>query len=115
MIKNIIIGVVMLVVGFFAGMEYKAYQVRTAITNAFTAPTTQIQTSDTTTKSNSVIEQAKKDNEKVIEKTLADEVTLGTIKFKVNKVEEKQTISSSYGTPKVAKAGTKELYKVLLK
>ncbi len=43
----------------------------------------------------------------IIEKNIGDEIQLTTLKFRVNKVEEKQTISSSYGTPKVAKENTK--------
>jgi len=37
-----------------------------------------------------------------IEKNIGEEVELATLKFRVNKVEEKDIISSKYGTPEVA-------------
>lgn len=91
--------VVGLVIGFFGGMEYKAYQVRTAIQEAFTTPTTST--------TGTLLEEAKKENLQIIEKAIGDEVTLATLKFKVNKVEEKNTLNSTYGSPKVAKEGAK--------
>ena len=98
-IKFVIIGLVIFGVGFFAGMEYKAYQVRTAFEDAFSGKSSD---KDTT-----MIEEAKKENSKVIQKAVGEEISLATIKVKVNNVEEKQSISSSYGSPKVAKEGTK--------
>lgn len=89
-----------LIAGFFLGVEYKAYQVRTAFEQAFTNP-------PKTEKPQTLIEQAKQEEMQVIDKNIGDEVTLATLKFKANKVEEKQTIGSSYGSPKVAKSGTK--------
>lgn len=91
-----------LTVGFFGGMQYKAYQIRTAIEKAFTTkPNT------TPEKSETVVEQAKKEEMQVVEKNIGDEVTLATIKFKISGVKEAQTISSGYGKPKVAKEGAK--------
>lgn len=52
-------------------------------------------------------ETQQKESQITIEKNIGDEIELTTLKFKVNKAEEKQTISSSYGTPKVAKENTK--------
>lgn len=52
-------------------------------------------------------EQEKQEDYVFIEKNIEDEIELATLKFKVNKVEEKQIISSKYGTPAVAKEGAK--------
>lgn len=55
---------------------------------------------------------AKADNpveEVVIDKAIGDEVELATMKFKFNVVEEKQSISTSYGSTKKATEGTKFL------
>lgn len=43
----------------------------------------------------------------VIEKGVGDEVELATIKFKVNKVEEKQVLTKSWGDPTLAKENAK--------
>lgn len=44
------------------------------------------------------MEQVKKDNMTIIPKTKGDEIILTTLKFKINRVEEKQIITSKYGT-----------------
>jgi len=89
-------------IGFFLGMEYKAYQVRIAIEKAFTTPS-----NTTPEKSETVLEQAKEEEMQVIEKKVGDEIILSALKFKISKTEEKQTISSGYGSPKTAKEGAK--------
>ncbi len=43
----------------------------------------------------------------IIEKGVGDEVELATIKFRVNKVEEKQTLTKSWGDPTSAKENAK--------
>lgn len=53
------------------------------------------------------IEQAKKDNMTIITKAIGDEITLATIELKVNRVEEKQTITPQFGSPATAKEGAK--------
>lgn len=95
-----------LIIGFFLGMEYKAYQVGIAIREAFNAPTTTPK-EEISKESNTVMEKVKKENMQIIEKNIGDEVVLSALKFKVIKAEEKQTISSSYGGPKTAKEGAK--------
>lgn len=90
-----------LIAGFFLGMEYKAYQIRITIEKAFTS------TPATLEKSKSVIEQAKKEEAILIEKSIGDEITLATMKFKVSGAEEAQTVSQSFGSPNVAKEGAK--------
>lgn len=102
--KNIIlitIALVILGIGFFTGMEYKAYLIRTALKDIF--PTTN-SNSDT---NNSAMQEAKKEKMQIIEKNIDDELILATMNLKINKVEEKQILSPSYGSPKVAKEGTK--------
>jgi len=99
---------IIFVVGFFSGMEYKTYQVRTALKNTFSGLTNTTTTPSVSDKSaNTAIEQAKKEGMVTIEKQIGDEIELATIKLKVNKAEEKQTLSASYGSPKVAREGTK--------
>ncbi len=53
------------------------------------------------------MEQAKKDNMTIITKAIGDEITLTTIKLKINEMEEKQTITREYGSSVTAKEGTK--------
>lgn len=57
--------------------------------------------------SNTVMEQAQKKNMTIVQKAAGDAVEFATIKVKVNNVEESQTISSEYSSPKVAKQGAK--------
>lgn len=107
--NKIIIGiivVVVFVVGFVAGMEYKAYQVRSAFNDAFSG-ITNTKTETSPEKKTTAMEEAKKENMVLIPKKVGDEIQLATIKLIVNGSEEKQTISSPYGSPKVAKEGTK--------
>ena len=96
-------GVVIFAIGFFAGMEYKAYQVRSAISEAF------IDIDSDRSTSTSITTQAptKEPEPIIISRAIGDEVELATIKLKVNSVEERQNISSSYGSPIVAKEGAK--------
>lgn len=98
-----IIGLVIFGLGFFAGMEYKAYQIKSVLKDAFSGITDNNNSSKATT----VMEEAKKENLTTIDKAIGDEVSLATMKLLINKVDEKQTISSSYGSPKVATEGTK--------
>jgi hypothetical protein len=53
------------------------------------------------------MEQAKKDNMTIINQSIGDEITLATVKLKINRVEEKQTITPEYGSPENAKEGAK--------
>lgn len=62
---------------------------------------------DANQKPMTVMEQAKKDNMTIISKNIEDEIILATLKLKVNRVEEKQTISANYSSPKTAKEGAK--------
>ncbi len=55
----------------------------------------------------SFMEQAKKENLTIIPKAVNDEIILSTIKLRVNHVEEKQTVTSKYSSPRTAKEGTK--------
>jgi hypothetical protein len=57
--------------------------------------------------SNTISDQAKKDNMTIIKKAIGEEVILATINLNVKRVEEKQTITPTYGSPKVAKEGAK--------
>lgn len=88
-----VIGVVVIAIIFLAGSEYKAYQVRKALKDAFSGFNT--------------AEETKTQNTKIVEKKIGEEFQLAMGKIKVNSVEEKQIISSQYGSPAVAKKDTK--------
>ncbi len=105
--KKLLLGlafIIVLIIGFVLGMEYKAYQIRSAISNAFSNTSTNQTINEN---SETVMDQAKKEEKVTIEKTVGDEIVLATGNIKINKSEEEQTLSSRYGTPKVASEGTK--------
>lgn len=87
--------------GFVSGMEFKAYQIRSAIGKAFSGTT-----STTSPTPESAIEEAKKESV-IINKAIGDEIILATGNIKINKTEETQTMGNKYSAPKVAKEGTK--------
>lgn len=89
-------------IGFVSGMEYKAYQIRSAIGDAFNSTN-----SSTTPTEAPIVEQAKKEAENIIEKQIGEEVALATGNIIINSSEETQTLSGTYGSPKVAKERTK--------
>jgi hypothetical protein len=95
----IIVGLVIFGIGFITGMEYKAYSIRVALKDVFVGTNSDL--------NGSQMEQAKKEDMQIIEKVIGDEIALATMNLKVNNVEEKQILSPSYGSPKVAKEGTK--------
>jgi hypothetical protein len=99
----IIIGIVIFGVGFFAGMEFKAFQIRSALQSAFSG----LGTSNTSPTGTTVMQQAKDEKMQIIEKAVGDELILATLNLKVTSVEEKQILNPKYGSPKVAKEGTK--------
>lgn len=87
--------------GFVLGMEFKAYQIRSAIGKAFSGTA-----STPSPTPESVVEAAKKESV-VINKAIGDEIVLATGNIKINKTEETQTMGNKYSAPKVAKEGTK--------
>lgn len=102
-LKTLVIIVFSLAIGFFAGIEYKAYQVRSALKEA----TKEISDIFSEPSQQNIPTSEKQEDYVWIEKNIGDEIELATLRFKVNKIEEKQIISSQYGTPKVAKEGAK--------
>lgn len=104
-IKLLIAALIIFALGFFLGMEYKAYQVRSALTSVLND--SQPGNTNTPSTQDSAIQQAKKEGMTTIDKAIGDEISLATIKIKVNSSDERQTISSPYSSPKVAKQGTK--------
>lgn len=103
-VKIIIIVLVSLGIGFFAGMEYKAYQVRSALQDAAN------EISNTFGNANPSENQLPDESEKnitYIDKAVGEEVVLATIKFKVNNSSEKQTLSGGFGSPAIAKEDAK--------
>lgn len=54
-----------------------------------------------------IIEQVEADDINIIEKGIGDEITLTTIKLKVTKAEETQTLTATYGSPTLAKEDAK--------
>ncbi|WP_308894800.1 DUF4352 domain-containing protein [Candidatus Desulfosporosinus nitrosoreducens] len=63
--------------------------------------------SDNSSQDPTFMEQAKKDNATIVNKTIGDEIVLATIKLKINSAEEKQTLTPQSGSPVNAKDGTK--------
>lgn len=101
--RTTIFVVVALIIGFVLGMQYKAYQVRSVLTETF---------SDTTTARQQIsaqeyILQEKAEEEVIISKEIGEEVQLATINLLVNKIEEKQTLNPKYGSPEVAAKNAK--------
>lgn len=91
--RIILVIVVSVLFGFFLGMEYKAYQIRSALSNVFGESTdTQQQT-------------VQKQN--IIEKKIGDDVAFATLNLKVNTAVEQQTLTAKYSSPIIADAGTK--------
>ena len=94
----IIILIVGLIVGFVAGMEYKAYQVRNAVYDSLGNLSNSLsQTSETAVEEEPV----------VVNKSIGQDIELATIKFRVNDVKEQQIVSSKYGSPEVASKDAK--------
>lgn len=96
--------IISLAIGFFAGMEYKAYEIRSALSKSFnnTEESTNTLTGLFADDENEQVEQ-----EKVIEKNIGDEVQLATINFKVNSSEEIESYGIPFSSPVVPKQGTK--------
>jgi hypothetical protein len=100
-------------IGFFSGMEYKAYQIRSALQQAFKTPTATPTNPQTTqsptsaiTNSNSILAQAQQEGDKTIFKKIGDEITLATQVIKINSATETQTLSGGLGNPEVAPSGS---------
>lgn len=102
--KIILIVLVSLGVGFFAGMEYKAYQVRSALQDAASEISNIFNNANPS--ANKLPDESEK-NITYIDKVIGEEVVLATLKFKVNNSSEKQTLSGGFGTPAIAKEGAK--------
>jgi len=98
-----IVGIIIFGLGFFAGMEYKAYTIRTALKDVFAGVNTATNSNTKTT----AMEKAKQEKDQIVNKNIGDEILFATINVKVNSAEEKQILKASYGTPKIAKESTK--------
>jgi hypothetical protein len=106
-IKIALAVVLIFIIGFFAGMEYKAYQIRSAIGEAVG------EMADAFNEGFNIEEEVKEEEEKsqpateFVDVVVGDLVELATLKFTVNKVTETQTVSGTFGSPKIAKNGAK--------
>lgn len=104
MVKIILIVLISLGVGFFSGMEYKAYQVR----SAFQEATNEISnTINGVNQEENKLTDEKDKNFTYIDKLVGEEIVLATIKFKINSYSEKQILSGGFGSPAIAKEGAK--------
>lgn len=103
-IKIILIILVSLGIGFFAGMEYKAYQVRSVFQDTANEISNSLGNANS---SENQLPNESEENTIYIDKSVGGEVVLATIKFKVNSSSEKQTLSGSFGSPAIAKEGAK--------
>jgi hypothetical protein len=109
-LKTLVIIVVCLAIGFLAGMEYKAYQVRSGLQEAadvFNEPSQQIISTPEKQEKQTEDGQEIQDEYVFIEKSIGDEIEFATIKVKVNGIKERQTLSGSFGTPAIAKENAK--------
>lgn len=100
--KNIVLavlGIVIFVIGFIVGEEYKTVQIK----NAFNAALN----NDQLTSSTTTINREKPKDQVIISKNVGENVVLATQTWKVISSKEQQSISNGYGTPKVAKEGAK--------
>lgn len=110
-----IVIIISLAIGFFAGEEYKAYQIRSAFQQAFSGnvtttqnPTSGIQPTITPyVQPTSTLEGELNSGSNLIVKKVGDIVTLATMDLKIISSEEQQSISGNYGSPEVANEGTK--------
>lgn len=96
----VVIGFLISGISFIGGMEFKAYQVRSAISKVISGSGNQepgIASNEPT-----IIKPTKAPEQVIIQKAIGDEIQLATINLKVNSVSERQSINSSYGSPKVA-------------
>ena len=84
-------------------MEYKAYQVRTAVQQALS----QVSAAQVLTLENAQSERSKTAPTSYIDKNIGDEVLLETIKYKVLSSKEQSHIQSSLGSSAVPSAGAK--------
>jgi hypothetical protein len=103
-IKIIVIILVSLGIGFFAEMEYKAYQVRSALQDVADEVSNVFDTAD---QSENQLPVENEEDITYVDKTIGEEVVLATIKFKVTNSSEKQTLSGNFGSPAIAKEGAK--------
>jgi hypothetical protein len=98
-ITTIVIAVITLVVGFFGGMEYKAYQVRSAIAQALGQTSVYTQNSTTT---------ASTASQHIINAKLGDDIKFQVFEIKFISLKEQNTISeTTLGSFKTADSGAK--------
>lgn len=103
--SKIAAGIVMIVVfliGFGAGYNYKAKEIRDAISNAFSA------TNDATKdESSQTAQESPEEDIKLIKYKAGEEMVYSAQKMKLVNAKSAQTISSQYGGPLVADKDTK--------
>lgn len=100
--KTALIAVLALIVGFFIGMQYKAYQVRSALLEGLEEIGNSFNSNEEIDTSEVNMEESQ-----LIPKTMGEEVQLATVMFKVNSAKESDVITSEYSSPKAAKEGAK--------
>lgn len=104
--STIIWGLVILAVGFVMGMESKIYQLENSDKKIISMGFVQKQNNEPVSNQTSA-PQVKKKSPNILSKQIGDEVVLGSEILRVNKVLEQQSISSSFGSPKISKEGAK--------
>ena len=98
---SLIVGIVIaIVVGFFGGMEYKAYEVRSAIQQAFS----QININTSTENQSQNIATS---TQTFLDYSIGQEVVLETLSLKVINSKEESYLQGSFGLPTTADPGTK--------
>ncbi len=98
MTKTALILIIVSLISFFLWMEFKSYQIRSALNNWFNQV---ISTNSNQSEAEVKIEPIK------INKGIGEAITLSTLELKIIKSEEKETLTAKYSEPKVAKPNTK--------
>lgn len=115
----LVLAVAALLIGFFCGTEYKAYQIRNALLEATKSFVNPVSTDTTFTQNeisvlddNSLIGEMKRTKGSTLtEKNIGDTIELATLSVTTTKVEE-GTMTND-GTPIVAQQGTKFVFVTL--
>jgi len=100
------IGLVFLIIGFVGGMEYKAQQIR----NVLSTIDQNLNTDTSESQTQSFMEQIKQEGGNIIDKNIGDMIELATINMQIEKVEESNLISPSYGSPIIAQQNSKFVF-----
>ena len=99
--KIVITAIICLAIGFVLGMEYKAYQVRSALQEGLNEISEAFNPQVNSNEANIPVKEIK------IDKKIGDIIEFATIELKVNSLEEACMLTPSFGKPIVANTNAK--------